>query len=210
MVAPFGADAARQRPRRGGARGRARAHARSATGIDAGRAVEPALEDVFIHLMAGAKDNFAMTRHATAFSLRRGSCGTCSSKEFIQLRRDRLTFAMIVGIPIMQLVLFGYAINTDPKHLPTAVLVADHSDFTRSLARGHAEHRLLRRRAGRASAGRGSTACSRPGDVAVRRHDPGRASRATLLRGERPAAPGRGRRHRPRRHRQRARGAAGT
>ena len=45
------------------------------------------------------------------------------TKEFIQLRRDRLTFGMIVGIPIMQLILFGFAINADPKQLPTAVLV---------------------------------------------------------------------------------------
>ncbi|MGH8718206.1 MAG: ABC transporter permease, partial [Burkholderiales bacterium] len=37
------------------------------------------------------------------------------TKEFVQMRRDRLTFAMMVGVPIMQLVLFGYAINTDPK-----------------------------------------------------------------------------------------------
>ncbi|MEP7206044.1 MAG: ABC transporter permease [Casimicrobiaceae bacterium] len=55
------------------------------------------------------------------------------AKEFIQLRRDRLTFGMIVGIPIVQLVLFGYAINSDPRHLPTAVLSADRSEFTRSL-----------------------------------------------------------------------------
>ncbi len=54
-------------------------------------------------------------------------------KEFLQLRRDRITFAMIVGIPIMQMALFGFAINTDPKHLPTAVSVADESEFTRSL-----------------------------------------------------------------------------
>lgn len=55
-------------------------------------------------------------------------------KEFIQMRRDRLTFAMMVGIPIMQLVLFGYAINSDPKRLPTAVLSADGgSPFARSL-----------------------------------------------------------------------------
>ena len=45
------------------------------------------------------------------------------AKEFTQLVRDRLTYAMIIGIPIFQLLLFGYAINTDPKHLPTAVLV---------------------------------------------------------------------------------------
>ena len=44
-------------------------------------------------------------------------------KEFLQLRRDRVTFAMIVGIPIIQLTLFGYAINTDPKHMPTAMIV---------------------------------------------------------------------------------------
>ena len=52
-------------------------------------------------------------------------------KEFIQMRRDRLTFAMMVGIPILQLILFGYAINTDPKHLPAAVLDADRSAFGR-------------------------------------------------------------------------------
>jgi len=45
-------------------------------------------------------------------------------KEFIQMRRDRLTFAMIIGVPIIQLVLFGYAINTTPKLLPTAAIVA--------------------------------------------------------------------------------------
>jgi len=54
------------------------------------------------------------------------------SKEFVQMRRDRLTFAMIVGIPILQLILFGFAINTDPKALPTAVLTADSSVFSRS------------------------------------------------------------------------------
>ncbi|NKF22545.1 ABC transporter permease [Solimonas marina] len=54
-------------------------------------------------------------------------------KEFLQLRRDRVTFAMIVGIPIVQLALFGFAINSDPRHLPTAVISADHSEFTRSL-----------------------------------------------------------------------------
>lgn len=53
-------------------------------------------------------------------------------KEFLQLRRDRLTFGMIIGIPIAQLVLFGFAINNDPRHLPTAVISADHSEFTRS------------------------------------------------------------------------------
>jgi len=54
-------------------------------------------------------------------------------KEFIQMRRDRLTFAMMVGVPILQLVLFGFAINADPKRLPTAVLVADPGPFARTL-----------------------------------------------------------------------------
>jgi len=54
-------------------------------------------------------------------------------KEFIQLKRDRLTFGMIVGIPVVQLVLFGFAINSDPKRLPTALLVADRSEFSRSI-----------------------------------------------------------------------------
>ena len=54
-------------------------------------------------------------------------------KEFIQMRRDRLTFGMMVGIPIMQLILFGFAINSDPKHLPAALLVADDGPFQRTL-----------------------------------------------------------------------------
>jgi len=53
-------------------------------------------------------------------------------KEFIQMRRDRLTFAMMVGIPLIQLGLFGFAINSDPKHLPTAVINADQSEFSRT------------------------------------------------------------------------------
>ncbi|HYC42219.1 MAG TPA: ABC transporter permease [Noviherbaspirillum sp.] len=57
-------------------------------------------------------------------------------KEFRQIRRDRLTFAMMVGVPIMQLVLFGFAINTDPKQLPIAIVSADESEFSRSLIAG--------------------------------------------------------------------------
>ena len=54
-------------------------------------------------------------------------------KEFLQLTRDRLTYAMIIGLPIVQLLLFGYAINNDPKHLPTALVFGEHSQFTRSI-----------------------------------------------------------------------------
>jgi ABC-2 type transport system permease protein len=54
-------------------------------------------------------------------------------KEFIQMRRDRITFLMMVGIPILQLTLFGFAINSDPKHLPTALRLADQGPFARTL-----------------------------------------------------------------------------
>jgi ABC-2 type transport system permease protein len=54
-------------------------------------------------------------------------------KEFIQLRRDRVSFAMIVLIPVMQLLLFGYAINTTPHNLPTAVLLQEDTDLGRSI-----------------------------------------------------------------------------
>ena len=54
-------------------------------------------------------------------------------KEFIQLKRDRVSFAMIVMVPLMQLLLFGYAINTTPRNLPTAVLLQEHNDLTRSI-----------------------------------------------------------------------------
>ena len=54
-------------------------------------------------------------------------------KEFIQLRRDRVSFAMIVMIPVMQLLLFGYAINTTPHNLPTAVLLQEDTDLGRSI-----------------------------------------------------------------------------
>ncbi len=54
-------------------------------------------------------------------------------KEFIQMRRDRVTFAMMIGIPLIQLMLFGFAINSDPKSLPTAVLMADNGPQARTL-----------------------------------------------------------------------------
>ncbi len=54
-------------------------------------------------------------------------------KEFVQMRRDRITFAMMIGIPILQMVIFGFAINSDPKHLPTVILTADNSVFSRTI-----------------------------------------------------------------------------
>ncbi|MBC7168186.1 ABC transporter permease, partial [Phenylobacterium sp.] len=57
-------------------------------------------------------------------------------KEFKQLTRDRLTYAMMLAMPVVQLLLFGYAINTEPRHLPTAVLVQEDSVFARSVLTG--------------------------------------------------------------------------
>src|SRR3954470_11311341 len=56
-------------------------------------------------------------------------------KEFVQMRRDRLTFAMMIGVPLMQLILFGYAINMDPKGLPAAIVSAESSPFSRALVK---------------------------------------------------------------------------
>ena len=56
-------------------------------------------------------------------------------KEFVQRRRDRMTLGMMVGIPVMQLLLFGYAINTDVRHMPTLVYDQDRSEESRDLWR---------------------------------------------------------------------------
>src|SRR5476651_846750 len=57
-------------------------------------------------------------------------------KEFRHMRRDGVTLRLVVALPLMQLILFGYAINGDPKHLPTAVVAADASEFSRSFIEG--------------------------------------------------------------------------
>ncbi len=54
-------------------------------------------------------------------------------KEVLQMLRDRITFAMMIGGPIMQLMLFGYAINNDPKHLPAALVATSQDRFTRAI-----------------------------------------------------------------------------
>ena len=70
------------------------------------------------------------------FGMRWARLAAILIKEFRQMKRDRLTFAMMVGVPIMQLILFGFAINTDPKHLPMAIVVADNSAYSRSFVQG--------------------------------------------------------------------------
>jgi ABC-2 type transport system permease protein len=106
-------------------------------------------------------------------------------KEFLQLKRDRVTFAMIVMIPIIQLALFGFAINSDPKHLATALIVNDHSEFTRTFVEGmkasdyfNVTGELPDEAAGRAALARGRVqfVLNIPTDFTRR-----------LLRGERPA-----------------------
>ena len=65
------------------------------------------------------------------FSWRRFAAMT--AKEFVQMRRDRLTFAIMLGIPLLQLILFGFAINSDPRHLPTVLRIADHGPVERAV-----------------------------------------------------------------------------
>ena len=131
---------ARLRPRRGGARSGDRALSRArrshldALGRDARRRVHRPDEP-------GA-GQFPMTVAAPTEPARRSRRGefwrrswAMLVKEFIQLKRDRVSFAMIIMIPLMQLLLFGYAINTNPRHLPTAVLLQENSDVGRSILR---------------------------------------------------------------------------
>jgi ABC-2 type transport system permease protein len=106
-------------------------------------------------------------------------------KEFLQLRRERITFGMVLGVPIVQLLLFGYAINTDPRNLPTAVIAADRSEFTRSYIAAmkttgyfNVVGELPDEEAGRAALARG--------DVQFVLNIPADFTRR-LLRGERPA-----------------------
>lgn len=106
-------------------------------------------------------------------------------KEFIQMKRDRVTFGMMVGIPLMQLLLFGFAINADPKHLPTALRVADQGPFARTLvvALQHSQYfRIVAEAATEAEAER----LLRLGDVQFVINIPEDFSRR-VLRGERPA-----------------------
>jgi len=59
--------------------------------------------------------------------------GALLMKEFIQMRRDRITFAMMLGVPLMQLILFGFAINSDPKSLPAALVATSNDNYTRAI-----------------------------------------------------------------------------
>ncbi len=123
-----------------------------------------------------------MTRWRDLSSMR---FGAVIVKEFIQMRRDRLTFGMMIGIPLLQLVLFGYAINTDPKHLPAAVLLADNGPQGRTLltAIRNSGYFDFVRQVGTEEEGREALA---RGEVQFVVNIPADFSRS-LLRGERPA-----------------------
>ncbi len=144
---------------------------------------ETGLEDVFIHLMSRADDDSGQ-EPVRRFSFARW--WGIVLKEFLQLRRDRITFAMIVGMPIVQLILFGYAINTDPqasadrgRHRPTrassraaivaAMKTSGYFDFVAELPSEEAARAALAR-----------------GDVQFVVNFPADFTRK-LLRGERPA-----------------------
>ena len=106
-------------------------------------------------------------------------------KEFRQIRRDRLTFAMMVGVPIIQLVLFGYAINPDPRQLPLAVVEADHSPFSRSFVAALENSRYFEVTARPASEAEGSRLLDTGAVQFMLVIPPDFARR--LVRGERPA-----------------------
>lgn len=105
-------------------------------------------------------------------------------KEFIQLRRDRVTFGMIVGVPLIELVMFGFAINSDPKHLPMAVFVQDQSAYTRAIVNAFENSGYFRIVAVNGSETEGDEQLAR-GDVAFVVTIPEGFTRR-LLRGERP------------------------
>ena len=107
------------------------------------------------------------------------------TKELVQVRRDRLTFAMMIGVPVMQLVLFGYAINMDPKGLPAAVVAAETSPFTRTFVRA-LENTGYFRIVARPATVRESDRLLAEGEVQFVLHVPADFSRR-LQRGERPA-----------------------
>ncbi|MFL6657899.1 MAG: ABC transporter permease [Massilia sp.] len=105
-------------------------------------------------------------------------------KELRQVRRDRLTFAMMIGVPILQLVLFGFAINGDVRKLPLAVYDADHSTFSRGLLAALETSQYFRIERHISGAAEGDALLAR-GDVQFVLIVPGDFSRA-LVRGERP------------------------
>lgn len=107
------------------------------------------------------------------------------AKEFIQLSRDRLTFAMMIGIPLIQLTLFGFAINGDPKHLPTVVVAHEQGTFSRTIVSAMSHSGYFRLLASNVTESQANAMLQR-GEVQFVLTIPGDFSRR-LLRGEHPA-----------------------
>ncbi len=127
------------------------------------------------------------------------------TKEFIQMRRDRVTFGMMIGLPLIQLFLFGFAINADPRHLPTLVEMGDNGPLTRAVIAGMQQSDYFDFRGqvagdgggrGGAAAGRGEFRCGDPAEFRARR---GARTRAGVAGGGRCVGPVGGGRARPRR-----------
>lgn len=106
-------------------------------------------------------------------------------KELVQMRRDRMTFGMMVGIPVAQLLMFGYAINTDPKHLPTAIIAAEQGPLVRRIESALALSEYFQF-VGQLPDQQAGHAALQRGDVQYVLHIPVNFER-DLLRGERPA-----------------------
>jgi ABC-2 type transport system permease protein len=117
------------------------------------------------------------------FSL--GRFAAVFTKEFVQMRRDRITFGMMIGVPLLQLVLFGFAINSDPKHLPAVLVMGEDSVFARSIVSA-IEHTDYIRLAPAPVGEREADRLLKTGDVQFALTIPPHFS-ADLVRGRRPA-----------------------
>ncbi|ESQ83318.1 mannose-1-phosphate guanyltransferase [Asticcacaulis sp. AC466] len=106
------------------------------------------------------------------------------TKEFIQMRRDRLTFGMMIVVPVVQLALFGFAINSDPRHLPTLLYLEDNSAIVRSLTAG-LQNSTYFDITGQVSTAEAATRALQSGDAAFVVTVPAGFTRA-MLRGDRP------------------------
>ncbi len=117
------------------------------------------------------------------FSL--GRFAAVFTKEFVQMRRDRITFGMMIGVPLLQLVLFGFAINSDPKHLPAVLVMGEDSIFARSIVSAVEHTDYIRLAPAPVSEGEADRLL-KTGDVQFALTIPPHFS-ADLLRGRRPA-----------------------
>lgn len=106
-------------------------------------------------------------------------------KEFVQMRRDKLTFGMMIGVPLMQLTMFGFAINADPRELPTVIISADESAYVRTLSAAIQNSRYFKLESGIHTRAEADAALQR-GDVQFLIEIPPQFTRS-LLRGEHPA-----------------------